>query len=197
MMTRMTKNVHRHEHNIMTNKTWRWWSSSSGWKWRHNWQWQQSQWCDIRYFSTFSWAHTMPRDRQQDEVLGRPLLAKCEMTGQIDDQVDGWRGGSGQHTGVLWVHVSHAGGGIRTHSALVHWVVKGWLFCHVVVWRRGRRHSDSLSLQPAGEKRAQQHQDGANALIYTAIVQGSRFEVLTLRSRYRSPRRPPRWLRSE
>lgn len=79
-----------------------------------------------------------------DEKWGgrRPLLVKHEMT-------TGWQpdgNGSGQHTGVLWIHVLHAHD-ICTYSALVHRVVKSWLFCHVVIWWRGWRHSDRLPLK--------------------------------------------------
>lgn len=70
-----------------------------------------------------------------------PLLVKREMT-------TGWRPdgkGSGQHTGVLRIHVLHAHD-ICTYSALVHRVIKRWLLCHVVIWWRGCWHSDRLPL---------------------------------------------------
>lgn len=71
-----------------------------------------------------------------------PLLMKHEMTA-------GWQPdgkGSGQHTGVLWIHVLHAHD-ICTYSALIYRVVESWLFCHVVVRWRGCWHSDSLPLE--------------------------------------------------
>lgn len=54
--------------------------------------------------------------------------------------------GSGQHTGVLWIHVLHAHD-ICTYSAIIDRVVKGWLFCHVVIRWQGCRHSDRLPLE--------------------------------------------------
>lgn len=72
-----------------------------------------------------------------------PLLVKHEKT-------TGWQPGgrwSGQHAGVLGVHVLHAHD-ISTYSALVYRVVKRWLLCHVVVRRGGCLHSERLSLEP-------------------------------------------------
>lgn len=73
---------------------------------------------------------------------GHPLLVKREMT-------TGWRPdgrGSGQHAGVLWIHVLHVHD-ICTYSALVYRVIESRLFRHVVIWWRGCRHSDGLPLQ--------------------------------------------------
>lgn len=73
---------------------------------------------------------------------GCPLLVKHDMTtgGRPDGK------GSGQHTGVLWVHILHAHD-ICTYSALIYRVVKSGLFCHVIIWWRGRWHSDRLPLE--------------------------------------------------
>lgn len=108
--------------------------------------------CPFLFFNVFMTTHVC---QIGDEILS--LMAPS--AGELWDDRTEWRqggrrGGLGQDAGVLWVHISHARRDVRTYSALIHRVVKSRLLCHVVVRWRGRRHSDSLSLQPAaGEER--------------------------------------------
>lgn len=118
-------------------------------------------------FSTFSVFTMSVTWRMEDKVLGRPLLVKREMAGQDDG-----RGGSGQHAGVVRVHVLHAGRHVRTYAALVNGVVESRLLRHVVVRRRRRRHSDRLPLQPAAGAR------GAN--LVTGFTTASTLPLIVL-----------------
>lgn len=94
----------------------------------------------------------------KDEVWGRPLLVTHEMT--MGWQPDGKR--SGQHAGVLWIHVLHAHD-ICTYSTLIYGVVESWLFCHVVIRWRGHWHSNRLPLE--SEQRVQKQETSCKAFI--------------------------------
>lgn len=140
--------------------------------------------------------HLRPFLLMTDAVMGRwgggrPLLVNGEMvTGRRPDGK-----GSRQHTGVVWIHVLHAHD-VCTYSALIHGVVEGRLFRHVVVRRRGWRHSDGLPLE--SEQRAEKTGRGGRR-VTAHLTRDETNKVfcylLTLQSRHKSQGQPPRWLR--